>query len=335
MMQQIARLGWQAQALAALLCLAVPAVAQPPDDQPLPEPVAAGPELFDSDVRCSLGATALFGLSAGGVPRPLPALAALRAGEEKVCWTLVDTAQVRPFAEAWRGWVTDSKPILDDPQEVEAYARTLILAHWTETAALEKAARRDLTYVQLFREPEKYRGEIVRVSGRMKRIRRYDDPPEIARRAGVRYLYEGWMFNADFGSNPVCCVFTDLPEGLRATEKMEERVEFAGYLFKRYRYKAGDTPKPNQWREAPLIVGRVVAVLPRDVEHPTDWSWVMPAFLTLVGGSVAAVVFLTVWLRRGDDRVRRRLAALAPRPFVLENEPESGPATENRSSDIE
>jgi hypothetical protein len=303
---RLARVG----VLAALLA-AGSVSAEPPADDAADTRAPLG----KSDERCSLGAAALFGLATGGEARPLASLAALRAGDEKQCWTLVDTSTVRPFPEAWRDLVTDGKPILSDPAEANAYAETLILAHLTDAAALDRAARRDLTYVQLFQQPEKYRGEIVRIAGRMKRIRRYDDPPEPARRAGVAHVYEGWLFNGDFGANPVCCVFTDLPEGLRVAEKMEERVEFAGYFFKKYRYKAVDTPKPNEWRDAPLLVGRVVAVLPRASGASTDWGrplW--PLFLGLVGGTVAFVVVLAWWLRRGDDRVRRRIAALAHRP---------------------
>jgi hypothetical protein len=328
-MWHFARAGRQALATAvAALLLAAGASAEPPADRPPIDPGALPEELFGSDARCSLGATALFGLSIGDAARPLAALAVLRAGDESLCWSLLDTSQVRPFPDAWRSWVTDGKPILADPQEADAYARTLILAHWTDAPALDKAARRDLTYVQLFHEADKYRGQIVHLSGRMKRIRRYDDPPETARKAGVSHIYEGWLFNGDFGEKPVCCVFTDLPAGLRVSEKMEERVEFAGYFFKRYRYKAGDTPKANQWRDAPLLVGRVVAVLPHEAATSVDWSWLLAGFLTLVGGTIAFVVFLTWWLRRGDERVRRRLAGVAPRPFDPNSEPEPGPSSD-------
>jgi hypothetical protein len=294
---------------------------QPAEPEELRGPVA-GP-----DGRISLAATTLFGLASGGGGRPLACLAVLRAGDEKELWSIVDTSKVRPFPDAWRSWVTDERPILDDPPEVEAYAQTLALAHWTDTAALDKAARRDLTYVQLFRDSAKYRGEIVRIAGRMKRIRRYDDPPERARLAGVAHIYEGWLFNDDFGTNPVCCVFTDLPEGMRASEKMEERVEFAGYFFKRYRYKAADTPGANQWRDAPLLIGRVVAVLPHPPETSSDdWSRpLLPIFLSLVGGTIAFVVLLTVWLNRSDRHVRRRLTAVAPQTFEPPPEPTTEP----------
>jgi hypothetical protein len=307
---------WQALwAALALLLLVGAASAELPADLPT-----------NSDVRCSRGATALFGLSMGGEQAPLACLAVLQAGDEKQCWTLVDTSKVRSFPDAWRGWITDGKPILADAQEADAYAKTLILAHWTDTAAFDKVARRDLTYLQLFRESEKYRGQIVRISGRMKRIRRDDEPPEQAREAGVSHLYEGWLFNDDFGANPVCCVFTDLPDGLRVAEKMEERVEFAGYFFKRYRYKAGDTPKPNQWRDAPLIVGRVVAVFPRAEAASETWSeMLLPWFLGLVAGTLGFVVLLTVWLYRGDRHVRKRVAAVVPRPFDLSSDPTADP----------
>jgi hypothetical protein len=262
----------------------------------------------------------------------------LGAGDERQYWTVVDTSRVRPFPDAWRDWVTDEKPIQSDALEVEAYAQTLVLAHTTDTAALEKAARSDLTFVQLFHEPARYRGEIVRIKGRLKRVRRYNDPPEKARQAGVSHVYEGWLFNDDFGANPVCCVFTDLPEGLRVAETMEERVEFVGYFFKRYRYKAGDTPKPNQWRDAPLLIGRFASVTPvRDGATSENWGRSLGSiFFALIGGSAAGVVLLTLWLRRGDDRVRRKLTDVTRRPF--EPYADSGgdsAATDGRCADSE
>jgi hypothetical protein len=98
---------------------------------------------------------------------------------------------------------------------------------------------------------------------------------------------------------------------------MEERVEFVGYFFKRYRYKAGDTPKPNQWRDAPLLIGRVASVTPiRDDTISENWGQSLaPIFFALIAGSAAFVVLLTLWLRRGDDRVRRRLTDVTRRPF--------------------
>jgi hypothetical protein len=301
-------------ALAVLLQIRV-AAAEPPRQQPPDDPPAMLEAQATADGRCSLGASALFGLATGADARPLACLAVLQAGDELNCWTLVDTSRFRPFPNAWLDWITDGKPILADRLEADAFARTLVLAQWTDTAVLDKAGRRDLTYVQLFRETPKYRGQVVRLEGRMKRIRRDDEPPEKAREAGVSHLYEGWMFNDDFGVNPVCCLFTDLPDGLRVSEKMEERVEFAGYLFKRYRYKAVDTPKAGQWREAPLLIGRVVAVFPRATDTSNEWSWLLlSAFLAVIGGTVVFVVLLTLWLRRDDARVRRRLAALAPPP---------------------
>jgi hypothetical protein len=117
-----------------------------------------------------------------------------------------------------------------------------------------------------------------------------------------------------------------LPEGLRVAETMEEKVEFVGYFFKRYRYKAGDTPKANQWRDAPLIIGRVASVSPMpDAGGTSNWGKSLaPTFLALVAGTAVFVVLLMLWLRRGDDRVRRRLNATRQQ-FDLHSEAETDP----------
>jgi hypothetical protein len=84
------------------------------------------------------------------------------------------------------------------------------------------------------------------------------------------------------------------------------------------RYKAEDSKKPNEYREAPVLIGHslvmpAVAAAPADTgtEWPKGMLW---SFLALAAGVMLFVGGLGYWFRWNDARVRRRLTAT--REFV-------------------
>jgi hypothetical protein len=276
---------------------------------------ARGEAMRTRDGRARAGAAAAAGLAFGGEPRPLAVLALLGAGGgDADCWDLVNTDEVRPFPESWAERIRDGRPLGADALEVKTFGQLLGMVYWTSPAALNKAARDDLTFRQFFERPEKYRGQIVRVTGRLRRLTYDDEPPEPAREAGVRAVYEGWLFSDALGPNPLCLQLPELPPGLEVRQNMDVRVTFAGYFFKKHRYKSADTKKDNEWRDAPLLVGRVVTVYPQARAGDSWGSPLILSFLGLLGVTAAFVAALTWWFRRDDRRVRRRLADLAPAP---------------------
>jgi hypothetical protein len=274
--------------------------------------------------RINCGAGILF-LSGFGPPAttPLTELIMLQAAEQRDCWQLINTEEVRPIPKYFLtpGFIRDRTGIYTGSPECEAYWNFLVQAHYTSAKAFAKAARRDVTYFHLFNEPERYRGEVVHISGRLIRLLRWDPPME-ARAAGVSGLYEGWIMTDAFGENPVCIAFTDLPPGLIVDNqrKYNEPVHFDGYFYKRYRYKAGDNKKANEYRDAPLVIGhtltgRFETGVVRDEadnwEHNLIWL-----FLEVVGGAVLGLLILTVWFRYHDRRIRRRIHASRYAEFV-------------------
>ena len=226
------------------------------------------------------------------------------------------TLPEHPPGEKDKAKYTAYLQLLDEDQ---AYCEAVIKASRCSTKAFADSARPDLTYAHLFNEPRKYRGQVVHFDGRLKRVRRFD-PPLMLVQAGVKDLYEGWMFSSErYGANPVCLVFTELPPGIKVAEETWYPVSFDGYFFKKYRYSAGDT-RPGQAREVPLVVGRAPVVQESAAaEAPASpWTWshsMLLALLVLVFGTLALGFALHWWFRRGDNRVRRRLAE-APREFV-------------------
>jgi hypothetical protein len=202
--------------------------------------------------------------------------------------------------------------------EWEAYCDAVDKAHRTPARVFAANARREITYAHLFAEPRKYRGEVVHFEGELHRVRRFD-PPLLVAQAGVKNLYEGWMFSKLYGVNPVCMVFTELPPGVSVAEQMQVPVTFDGYFFKKYRYKAADS-KPGTAREVPLVIGHgpIIAAEEASTAPATSvWSGsLLTILLVLVLGTFGLAVGLHWWFRRGDSQVRRRLLAARRYPVA-------------------
>jgi hypothetical protein len=277
---------------------------------------------FSRHNRRVFGASTLFlggFYAAAGAPTAgvlLPTLATLAAGDYANCWRLLDTDVVRRIPRRVLKVVRDGRGIANGSLEVDAYVEFLVRAHYTSAKAFARAASRDITYAHLFNEPARYRGRVVHFQGRLKRINRYDPPPEAAAE-GVSNLYEAWLFNEHFGPHPFVVVFTEwpakLPIDLLGEPKIDRVVEvsFDGYFYKKFRYKAIDS-KANTRRDAPLLIGHTLTVkrVPPAAGESNEWAnTLLYVFLGLLAAVVFLVVGLTYWFRRTDSRVRDRLLA--------------------------
>jgi hypothetical protein len=129
----------------------------------------------------------------------------------------------------------------------------------------------------------------------------------------LKDLYECWLYNDEYGTeNPACLWCTKLPPGIKVTEsvKGDVRVTFVGYFYKRLRYKAPDTKKPNEFRDAPVLIGHIVVEPRQEQQTQTAWTGgLLPIFFGIVIVTLALVVGLGWAFRRSDQRVRARLDA--------------------------
>jgi hypothetical protein len=279
-------------------------------------------------VAPQIGAATLFLNAAGAEPAGLLAgtlseLALLRAGHDLDIWHLRDTDLVFPIGVDYLERIKDGKPIPDidsgDP-ELDAWYEFLSRAAQTPTQTFFRAGRKDVTYAHLFNEPKKYRGEVIFLKGKLYRVRKYDAPLTLQTSANIRSYYEGWVFCEDYGANPFCILFTELPPGVEVAEQMDVPVEFAGYFYKKYRYKAGDNFKNTERRDAPLLIGHGLIARPKPggPVEPDEWGKdLLPYFLGLIVTTAGVIVLLGWWMRRGDRDVRQRLSALQQAEFIL------------------
>jgi hypothetical protein len=197
---------------------------------------------------------------------------------------------------------------LDSPAVV---AELLVRARQISPGDLERSVRRDLTYAHLLGNPNDYRGQVLHVEGRLKRVHRLA-PPSEAVRAGIKEWFEAWIFSESLGPNPWCVVFSEWPDNLPPEWLGRERIEgdhrasIDGYFVQKLRYTAR-----NGNREAPLLVGRALRVSAGPNADARRPEWLRTGLLALFGWLFMPLLGLTWWFHRGDSRTRRRLSRAA------------------------
>jgi hypothetical protein len=194
--------------------------------------------------------------------------------------------------------VTDRQKLVD--VEMPAYWRLLGWAQSQSFADLDKRALRDVALTKLHEEPEKYRGQPIRLRLNVKRILDFDAP---ANSTGAKKVYEAWGWTNDSKSRPYVVVFAELPAGVKLGTDVDQEIVFAGYFLKWMQY---ETFK-GQKQSAPLLLGRLKpAAAGGAAPKPAGWSmW----DLVFLAGGLGIIAFGLRSAFRRNARPRRLLAA--------------------------
>ena len=220
-------------------------------------------------------------------------------------------------------------------EEMVAWNRVLLHARRFSAEELERNARTDLTFFDLYNDGKwvdkdgrvrfdgrrDYKLDLVRFEGRLLSLRKMT-PSRDLRDAGIEMAYEGWLAPKDEpGGNPLCMVFTDPLEGVEPGGRVNKWVSFAGYAFKLMQYESGekdkDDPSRNKWKRAPLLLGRAaIARTDPDSISKVSWQSFVTGATVVVLGLIATALGLNWWFRRGDRTARREIEANRARnPF--------------------
>ncbi len=207
--------------------------------------------------------------------------------------------------------------------EATAWNRVLLHARRFTAEELEANARTDVKFADLFLDGRRdYKLELVKIEGRLLLLRKIE-PSKKLRDAGLQTAYEGWIVPRDEPrGNPICVVFTDLPEGVEPEGRVNKWVTFAGFAFKLLRYKSGEQDKtdPNDTvtKRAPLLLGRTITIRPDPEAVATvSWKGFVQTITLVVLGLLGAALGLTLWFRRGDRKAKQEVQThRAKNPFV-------------------
>ncbi len=189
-------------------------------------------------------------------------------------------------------------------EESGPYHRILARARDLPQAHLEAVAG-DVAFSVLQKQPEHFRGQVVTVSGDLRRLMSF---PVRENDEGITELYEALVFTADSGTTPYRIRLTTPPTGLPTGESIDPPtpVRVVGYFFKRDQYIVQQDLRVHA---APLLLAQRIdrratgaagaTSLPPTAADRLRWA------VTLLGLVVAGIAVTLLWTwraRRGDLR---------------------------------
>jgi hypothetical protein len=289
--------------------------------QPMPEPEIS--EFWFAKDRTKAGVAASI---VGFGSQPWMAAAHREMGKAYIIWDeLTAPGDKAPsLNEEWLGLIKDNNAMpriagprlpfeipKDDWATYNLYGQALVYASQTPPEAFVKSAEenKDIFFSHLWNAPQKHRGKVVTVRGRLVKLEKLDATLN-ARKEGVQHFYEGWVFGRNKGATPYCIQFVTLPPNLQPDEQMREEVVFHGYFIKKVKYRGGD----GKDHVSPLLIGPTVRLLSaKELKAEEDADTTPFPITTLIMGTclVGAVTVILLamnrWFRRGDDRTRSQL----------------------------
>ena len=173
----------------------------------------------------------------------------------------------------------------------------------------DKDGRQKWTPVaSLFNEPQKMRGKLALLRGRVRRAIRVEvRDPDIVERFGIRYYYELYLFTKDSQSNPIVVCVRELPKGMPigSGRSYSQQVEVAAIMLKSWAFEAGkDVQEGGERQLAPLLIGREPILIQPVAKSESPWFGAMMA-----AGLVVGLFVIWFFLRRqakADQAARRR-----------------------------
>jgi hypothetical protein len=199
--------------------------------------------------------------------------------------------------------------------EHEAFFHLMNVLHETEARQLAAASRGPTAFVQLYEQPDHYRGKLVTVRGTLLRAFLLPAPKNDY---GIEEYYQTWIRPHDNRANPMVIYVLKIPAGFPTGMNLSEEIECTGFFYKRWAYKAADSI-----RTAPLLLASTVewnrpVVKP---DEPVSPGSVMT--IVLAGLGLGGLILFTALSRRrapevawyqsrkaNPDTTRRRLHAL-------------------------
>lgn len=177
--------------------------------------------------------------------------------------------------------------------ENDAWQTVLGVLKQTPQDVIEATSVGYVSFAQLFRQTDSYRGRVVEIRGT---VRRSEEIPTRENPHGIERLFR-WIVEPAGPSNaPIVVYSLEKPENLGIGADAREDARFFGICFKRWTYAAGDGT-----RIAPLILAKTVNWQPRPapqlVEVP---SW--PATTATLAGLATLAVVVSMLVYRSTVR---------------------------------
>lgn len=205
--------------------------------------------------------------------------------------------------------VTDSTLGIRD-HEANALYYLLAKAAAIPRNILEQSADPAPPFVVIMTESPKYRGQLITVKGRLKRL----TPLKVNENSyGIEHLYEGWFFSKDSGTHPWRVLCTKLPKDIPQGTNLEKMpaVQITGYYFKKYGYPSA----AGKLQTAPLLIAGQIRWFPPAAAETASSSGAAKYVVSLFLVIGVALAFM-IWRFTVNDQQfsRSKTARLMERP---------------------
>lgn len=219
--------------------------------------------------------------------------------------TMVDSDRYYPGVEAQLlRDVEDYAPFRS--ADGKAWFHLLGILQEADSASLRRHSGGTVSFLQLYEQPQSYRGELVTLNGTIKRATR----ESAARNSeGIEGYYQLVLQPLDGPLRPVALKVLKLPEGFPVEDGIREEIEVTGFFFKNLVYLAEDG---NDYI--------MPVVLAKDVtwkQAPTDSRWV-PSSLVIwgtIGGTAVVAALLSVLVYYVSQSIKLPGGAAAHEPL--------------------
>jgi hypothetical protein len=193
--------------------------------------------------------------------------------------------------------------------DMPAYWKLMKWARSLSFAELEERARRDVPFTKLWEEPDKHRGELIRLRLHVRRVVEWDGAPKNP--AGVKTTYDVSGVTDESKTNPYVVVCFELPPEIPVEADTYAEAVFVGYFLKILAYQGGDEKN----RGAPLLIGRMKAVTGGKSLAEARTEGILAMVAIGVAIVLAALVAVALWrLARGKRRGALTSAAVPTLP---------------------
>ena len=124
------------------------------------------------------------------------------------------------------------------PEETEAWFRSFAYLRARSCDELRQASLGRVTYLQLYRQTDFYRGRIVELAGTLRRAHLVEAPPNPQ---GFSNYWQCWLFLDSSVANPIVVYCLKLPDGFKEGMELAVPVRLQGCVYKRWAYAAGSS----------------------------------------------------------------------------------------------
>lgn len=230
------------------------------------------------------------------------ALLARLAQAEPTAYTDAEREQLRLWQLRWER--LSLAAIRDDtvhrPQETDAWFALFDRLQQTDQAQLDKQDAPSVSFVQMFKETDDFRGKLVRFQGRIMQAKPIKASQNVY---GIKQQYLLWIQPDDAPKSPVVVYALAMPKDFPTLDspnldggytKLREDVVVTGYLFKRWAYRAQEGTQV-----APLVVTKSVKWQPSPIVTRGNELPSATTFLIWLGACalLGSVVALAIYVR--------------------------------------